>query len=232
MFKIVRDGTPREILINSMNVSRYMRYVVTQKKQSVWIAQRNGRSKDGNDKTEIAVLKMFTMSSQKNFVENLLELNITPIAVSYEYEPCDCLKTREIYISRRQNYIKSENEDLGSIIHGIQQYKGNMHIAVCCPLNKNDLEECAKLSHSQKFKRLADIIDCRIYDGYHLWQTNYIAHDLRSGKDQFSAFYTIEEKEKFTTYMQQRLQAIEGDPNELKEIFLGIYANPADAKKQ
>ncbi len=111
MFKIVRDGTAREIFVNSLHVSEYMRHAITEKHQSTWIAQRNGRTKDGNDKTEVAVLKMFAMSSKKSFVENLEELNITPIAVSYEYEPCDFMKTREIYFSLRGHYQKAPGED-------------------------------------------------------------------------------------------------------------------------
>ena len=105
MFKIVRGGTMREIFNNSLKVSQYMRYAITQKHQSTWIAQRNGRTKNGFDSTEVAVLKMFSMSSSAEFVSNLLELNITPIAISYEYEPCDFLKTRELYISQKKQYI-------------------------------------------------------------------------------------------------------------------------------
>ena len=225
MFKIVRGGTIREIFENSLNVSEYMRYAITEKRESTWIAQRNGRTKDGIDKTEIAVLKMFAMSSKKPFVENLEELNITPIAVSYEYEPCDFLKTREIYFSRRQTYEKKEDEDFNSIQHGITQFKGNTHYTICETITHNELSECAKLPRTEQFKELANIIDKKIYAGYKLWKTNYIAHDILHKKSEFSDFYTANDREKFLEYMNNGLNLIDGDNSELQEIFLGIYAN-------
>lgn len=106
MFRIVRGGSVHDFYKNSLEVSSYMRYALLEKKQSVWIAQRNGRTKNGDDHTEIAVLKMFSISSSKPFIENMDELNITPIVISYEYEPCDFLKTQELYISQYQRYIK------------------------------------------------------------------------------------------------------------------------------
>jgi hypothetical protein len=231
MFKIVRGGTARELFANSLKVSEYMRFTITEKMQSTWIAQRNGRTKDGIDKTEIGVLKMFAMSSKKNFVENLNDLNITPIALSYEYEPCDFLKAREIYISRRQTYKKQPKEDLMSILYGIKQYKGNVHYTICEPISRSELERCATHSPSERFKQLATLIDKRIYGGYKLFKTNYIAHDLRTCKSVFSDKYSPKEKEEFEDYMNTGLSKIEGDSEELRQIFLGIYANPVDAKK-
>ena len=226
MFKIVRGGTVREIFINSLNVSEYMRYAITEKHESTWIAQRNGRTKDGIDKTEIAVLKMFAMSSKKPFAENLGELNITPIAVSYEYEPCDFLKTRELYISRRQNYVKEAGEDFNSVQHGIIQFKGNMHYTICETITPDELAECAQLPRSEQFKELANIIDKKIYAGYKLWKTNYIAHDILHKKSEFSDFYSSGDLEKFIEYMNKGINLIDGDHSELQEIFLKIYANP------
>jgi hypothetical protein len=232
MFKIIRGGTSRDFFNNLLNVSEYMRYTITEKRQSTWIAQRNGRSKDGNDKTEIAVLKMFAMSSKKPFVENLAELNITPIAVSYEIEPCDFMKTREVYLTRKYGkYDKQPGEDLLSIIHGIKQYKGDMHLSVCKPVMEEELIECDSLPQKNKFKHLAHIIDKRIYAGYKLFKTNYLAHDLREGKTEFANIYTEEDSSRFVNYMEQGLNVIEGDKKELQNIFLGIYANPVDVSK-
>jgi len=228
MFKIIRGGTARETFINSRNVSEYMRYAITEKRQSTWIAQRNGRTKDGMDKTEIAVLKMFAMSSQKPFIENLEELNITPIAISYEYEPCDFLKTKEIYISRRQAYQKAPEEDLNSILQGIMQFKGNTHYTICETITPEELYKCAELPHSERFKELANIIDKKIFAGYKLWKTNYIAHDVLHKNSQFSNFYGKDEREKFIEYMHKGLSLLDGDNNELREIFLKIYANSVD----
>ena len=224
MFKIVRDGNFREIYNNSMKVSQYMRYAITEKKQSTWIAQRSGRTKDGDDMTEIAVLKMFAMSSKKTFVENLAELNITPLVISYEYDPCDFFKTREIYISRRQDYKKAQDEDLQSILHGIKQWKGNIHFAFTETITENELAFCAQ--YPEKFKLLKEIIDKRIYTHYKLWPTNYIAYDLLNDNDKFAVFYTNKEKEIFLGYMNEGLKGIDGNTSELKNIFLKIYANP------
>ncbi|MDD4847963.1 MAG: acyltransferase [Bacteroidales bacterium] len=230
MFKLERGGTPKDIFQHSLKVSQYMRYAITEKKQSVWIAQRNGRTKDGDDKTEIAVLKMFSMSSSKDFVQNLEELNITPLSISYEYEPCDFMKTREMYISRNQTYKKAEGEDFLSIQTGLHQWKGNMHLSLCPTITHEELTACDQFPKNEKFKHLAQLIDQRIYTHYHLWNTNYIAYDLLNHSNDYQSFYTKEEQEKFVAYAQTGLQKIEGDPQELMQIFFGIYANPVKNK--
>jgi hypothetical protein len=227
MFKIIRGGSVREIFQNSLNVSEYMRYAITEKHESIWIAQRNGRTKNGCDKTEIAVLKMFAMSSKKSFVENFVEINITPVAVSYEYEPCDFMKTREIYLTQKHGqYHKQAGEDLLSIIQGIKQPKGDANFSVCKPVTREELEECAGLPHNEQFKCLAGIIDSRVYKNYKLFKTNYIAHDLRENKSEFADCYSMVDKAEFVYYMEKGIEKIEGDKDELREIFLGIYANP------
>lgn len=232
MFKIIRGGTAKEIFINSQNVSDYMRYAITQKNESTWIAQRNGRTKDGDDKTQVAILKMFAMSGSKEFVDNLAEMNIVPIAVSYEYEPCDFLKTREIYISRRQTYIKADNEDLNSIVTGIMQFKGGINYTICPAIYIEELQKCESLSQKNRFKELATIIDARIYKGYKLFKTNYMAFDLLEKSNRFADRHTYQDKESFIEYMEKGLDAIDGDKDELREIFLNIYANPVRNKME
>ncbi len=231
MFKIARGGNIRDFYRNSVHVSSYMRYTITEKEQSIWIAQRNGRTKDGNDKTEMAVLKMFTLSSNKLFIPNLLELNITPLAISYEYEPCVFLKTAELYVSMYQKYEKAKDEDFKSIIQGITQWKGNIYFAVCNPITKEELEECDKLQKNDRFIHLAKIIDKRIHSNYHLWKTNYIAYDILNKADMYSNHYTQAEKLDFIQYMNKGLEEIEGEYEELKNIFLNIYANPLKNKE-
>jgi len=226
MFKIVRGGYGREILINSKNVSEYIRHAITQKKQSIWIAQRNGRTKDGDDKTEIAVLKMFAMSSKLPFVENFIELNLMPVAVSYEFEPCDFMKVRELYISQEKKYEKKPGEDLESILNGINQKKGNVSIVACKTITYEELEECDKQQQNDKFKKLAEIIDKKIYNNYKLWKTNYIAFDLLNKRNQFTDKYSTLDKESFIAYMDAGLSDIEGNMPELISIFLNLYANP------
>lgn len=228
MFRIVRGGTARDFYHNSMEVSSYMRYTIHQKGESVWIAQRNGRTKDGNDKTDPAVLKMFSMSSDKNFVDNLEEMRITPVAISYEYEPCDFRKTQELYISQYQQYIKESDEDLQSILHGITQPKGRIHLETTPPITREELEICNQQEKKNKFIHLAQLIDQRIYHSYHLWPTHFIAHDLLNEAPTFRDRYTDEERNTFIIYMNEGLSRLQGDASELQQIFLSIYANPVE----
>lgn len=230
MFKIYREGSFRELYRNTVRISQYMRCNITTRKESVWIAQRNGRTKDGNDITEIGVLKMFCMSSEKNFADNLAELNITPVSISYEYEPCDFYKTQEIYIRRRKKYTKGLHEDLNSILHGIRQWKGGIHLAISAPLGHSEL---VIGEHTpDKFKTVARFIDTKIYEGYKLWPNNYIAFDLINHSEHYPPCYTEEQKQKFIRYMEQGLSHLTGDKEELKEIFLHIYGNPVLNKEK
>ena len=228
MFRIVRGGSVHDFYRNSLEVSSYMRYALLEKKQSVWIAQRNGRTKDGNDKTGIAVLKMFSISSSAPFIDNLSELNITPVITSYEYEPCDFLKTQELYISQYQRYIKEPGEDLNSILKGIQQAKGGISVKIAPTISQEELQYCDTFEKNEKFAQLANIIDQRIYKHYKLWKTNYIAYDILHKTNQYSSHYTPDEKNDFETYMQNGLRALIGDRDELKNLFLSIYANPVN----
>lgn len=226
MFRIEREGSMLDFYKHSIEVSSYMRYALLKKKQSVWIAQKNGRAKDGNDKTDMAVLKMFSLSSNKPFVENLEELNITPIATSYEYEPCDFLKTQEMYISQYQRYVKEYDEDLHSILHGITQQKGGINVEATPTITHEELLECDKAEKKMKFMQLAKKIDERIYAHYKLWPTNYIAFDLLENGHQYADFYTGTEKKHFEEYMNDGLSALRGEQDDLRQFFLTIYANP------
>ena len=226
MFRIMRGGPIRDFYKNSMHVSSYMRYAITEKHQSVWIAQRNGRTKDGDDRTDMAVLKMFALSSEKDFVENMAELNLTPMVVSYEYDPCDFMKTQELFITRYQKYEKEPGEDLHSILHGIKQYKGRMHFAITPAITQEELAFCDHFDRNKKYQHLAEIIDKRVYLNYKLWPTNYIAYELLNQTYRYKDQYTQEQMDNFVEYMNQGLASLVGDPSELREIFLGIYANP------
>jgi hypothetical protein len=225
MFKLIRGGSPRQIFINSLHTSRYIRYAINEKHESIWIAQRNGRSKDGNDQTQPAVHKMFAMSGKDDFAQNFSELNIVPTAISYEFDPGDFLKTREIYISRRQPYIKEKGEDINSIITGIQQSKGKIHLAVSPPVSHAELFRIAETPKNERIQNLATLIDSHIYENFRLWNNNYIACDILYG-NRFNSIYSASERAGFIEYMGKRLSEIEGDKEELESIFLGIYANP------
>ena len=231
MYKVFRDITSREMLNNSKRMSAYMRYTVTKKNISVWIAQRNGRTKDGNDKTEPSLLKMLNISGNKDFIKNFTEFNIVPLTISYEYEPCDALKVKELYLKLKAPYKKDPDEDLKSIITGITQQKGRIHLAVGKPIKK-ELYKIDEISNKDKFNELARIIDKQIYDNYKLWKTNYIAYDLLYNNSKYINYYTSVEKEAFKEYMSKQINNIKADKKTLEQIFLKIYANPVINKKR
>lgn len=229
MFKVIRGGSIRDFYNNSMHLSEYIRHTITEKKESVWIAQRNGRTKNGNDATDQGIIKMFCMSGAADLLRSTDELQIVPIAVSYEIEPCDAFKTKELYLSRDgKPYVKKEDEDFWSILTGLTQYKGNVHFSICEPLHHEELALIAKNYPNEFHKRIALLIDRRIYGNYKLYENNYIAHDIRSGKNAYRTHYSAEAKEQFIERKKQILNQIEGDKALLDALFLGIYANPVD----
>ena len=231
MIKVVRSCSPREVYATSQILSQYIRYNVASQKSSVWIAQRNGRTKNGLDMTEQGLLKMLDMSGEGDFEKNFSELNIMPVSISYEYEPCDLFKTVELFISRRKKYVKAKNEDLNSILTGIMQYKGNIHIEFNNPVRMEDLEEAARHDKNERFKSLAGVIDERINSTYRLWKNNYIAYDILYGTGEYSAQYSAADRQAFVDYMKFKLSSAEGDMDEMENIFLSIYANPVVNKK-
>ena len=228
MFKVIRSSNIREFLKNSMHLSEYIRYTITEKDESIWIAQRNGRTKNGNDVTDQGIIKMFCMSGKSDLVRAIDELHIAPLAISYQIESCDILKTRELFLSlSNEKYVKQPGEDLNSVITGIMQPKGHVHLSFCEPITKEELVYENK-NANDFYKNVANLIDKRIYKNYKLFNNNYVAHDLRSGKNTFSANYTNKEKEAFTDRCRFMLEQINGNKETLMSIFLGIYANPVD----
>lgn len=236
MFRVERGGTPKEFYRCSLHLSEYIRHVITEKKSSVWIAQRNGRTKDGRDHTDQGIIKMFGMSRSDDKVESLAELNIVPVSVSYEWESCDYLKAFELYMSRQQKYIKRPGEDVTSILTGITQEKGRVHFEVCPAIDKSELAALTGLTQNEFNLEVAQLVDSRINSHYRLWPNNYIAHDMLYGQTRYKGLYTPEEKESFLEHMAlldkmaQKEQYAVTDLDVLHEIFLGIYAYPVDSK--
>lgn len=236
MFKVLRSQNVRELAQNSQHLSDYIRYLIKENK-SVWIAQRNGRTKDGNDKTDHGLINMFSMSGDRqNLVPNLAELNITPIATSYEYEPCAMMKARESYLKERDGvYVKKPMEDMDSIISGIRKKKGTMNITICPTITYDDLKQFEGADKHEIVSAVANIIDERIYANYRLYPNNYIANDWLSGTSTFRKFYTQEEKDTFKAYCDKifsKLYEELGSEAEQRftEILLGIYAIPVENK--
>ena len=236
MFKVLRSQNVRELAQNSQHLSDYIRYLIRENK-SVWIAQRNGRTKDGNNKTDHGLINMFSMSGdRKNIVPNLAELNITPIATSYEYEPCAMMKARESYIKERDGvYVKKPMEDMDSIVSGIKKKKGTMNIAICPTITYDDLKPYEGADKHEIVAVVSDMIDKRIYANYRLYPNNYIASDWLSGSCTFKKYYTEKEKDTFKAYCDKifsKLYEELGTEAEKRftEILLGIYAIPVQNK--
>ena len=229
MFRTERGGTPKEFYNSMFHMSEYMRHVITEVHESVWIAQRNGRTKNGIDATDPAIIKMFGMSRRDDRVVSLAELNIVPVAVSYEWESCDKLKTLELYRTKKNgHYEKKQGEDLNSILTGIMQPKGHVHFHICPQVTEDDLKALKEYPSGEFYKRVAELMDSRINPRFYLHPNNYIAHDLRDGTTTYAEHYTAEQKTTFVKYMDWMNDYPEMDRSELEAIFLGIYANPVD----
>ena len=234
MVTVVRGVSARELYLSSQVLSKYIRQGITSGRASMWIAQRQGRTKNGIDITEQGLLKMFDMSGTKGFKENFEELNIVPMSISYEYEPCDVRKAREVLISRTQKYVKKRNEDMHSIIMGIRQQKGHIHLHIGKPLTSEEIAAASLCDKNDRYQWIRHAVDRRVIEGYKLWKTNYLCYDLVYGTDKYAAYYTPEDVTAFKKYMEHRLNKVERtlDRDELRDIFLKIYSNPVLSKEQ
>ena len=225
-FVIERDITVREMLTSSALRSKYIREVIEENENSVWIAEREGRTKNGDDRTQPGLLKMLKMSSSANFSDNFKALNLMPLSISYEWEPCDALKTQELYTRTLGEYIKTPEEDMNSMLTGLSDYKGRVHFHID-RLTPEELDSLNDLpSNGDRIEKLAAMIDAKIHRNFKLWPNNYIAYDLLHSVNKFSQFYTPEEKENFIRIMMQKMDKLEGNLSMLNNIFLEIYANP------
>ena len=224
MYTVVRSASIKEFYRNSLLLSSYLRNLIVLEKHSAWIAQRNGRTKDGDDRTETALLKMLNMSGKKTIAQNINDLNIVPMSVSYEFEPCCRSKVVEMYYKTKiGEYAKKPDEDLMSILNGFTQYKGGIHIGVGSILHvANKMDE---LESNNAVVKIANTIDQVIFQNYKLWPNNYIAYDMYYDTNEFQSAYTLDQKNIFLKYMEKELKGLEEDRNELEKIFLLIYAN-------
>lgn len=229
MFRVERGGNMKEFYQSSVHLSEYIRHVITEKHQSVWIAQRNGRTKDGNDATDQGIVKMFGISKRDDKIKALSELHIVPLSISYEWETCDYMKALELYQSRYEKYVKKQGEDLSSILSGITSFKGKVHLSFCPMITEDDLRQFDSLTSIEYNREVARLMDERIFSGYKLSPNNFIAHDIRFGKHEFlGAKYSEEQKERFVFHMSKLDKYDVEEPEILRDIFLGIYSNPVD----
>lgn len=225
-FLIKRGLGPREMLKSSRVVSGYMKQLLTEEGRSVWIAQKEGRTKDGNDKTHQGVLKMIALAADsKEVMQYFKKLRIVPVSISYEFDPTDILKMPELLARHNDvEYVKSDNEDFNSILKGATGQKKRIHIAAGQPLDAElDAIEASGEPVNRQFQLLAELIDRKIYENYKLWPANYIACDMLNGNRDHAVHYTEKEERQFQRRITRRVQ--EGDPVEL-ENFLKMYAHP------
>ena len=222
-FTVRRGLSLRETLAASQLMSRYIHYAVTQKKENIWIAQREGRAKDSSDHTQDAVLKMLAMGG------DLKELNIVPLTISYEFDPCDYLKAQE-FQQKRDNpaFKKSRQDDLDNMKTGIFGYKGRVVYRPAAPIN-TWIDELSDLPKTEWFKALAERMDREIHRGYELYPCNYIALDELNGDNANAALYTAADKQRFEQYLAGQMAKIQlpnKDEAFLRERMLTMYANP------
>ena len=230
-FIVTRKGGIREILQSSMRLSAYMHYVIAEKRAPIWIAQREGRSKDSTDHTQESLLKMFAMGGEGTPAQRLMSLNLAPLSISYEYDPCDWLKAMEFQLKRdNPEYKKSQADDLTNMKTGIFGYKGRVHYQVAECMNDFIGALPADMPKNDFFATVAQEIDRRIYTNYRLYPGNFVAIDLLQGGNAYADRYTAEERATFETYLAGQLKKIEmpgKDEEFLRTKILEMYANPA-----
>lgn len=225
---LVRRGLgPREMLKSSMNLSEYIKYLLLKEKRSVWMAQREGRTKDGNDHTQQGVLKMLAMAKgNESVAEYFSRLKIVPVAISYEFDPTDVLKMPELLAKRmEQIYIKAANEDFKSILKGAIGNKGRIHLHAAQPMSLQVLSEIEERAGSvnDQLQKLTSLIDETIHKDYKLWPSNYIAFDLLNSSNRFQELYTEKEKRQFERRITRRVDV--KNPLAVNSYLL-MYANP------
>lgn len=230
-FIVERALSMREMLMASKRLSEYMHFVIAEKNDNIWIAQREGRAKDSNDRTQEAILKMMVMGGDGSIIDRLKQLHLVPLAISYEYDPCDYLKAAELQ-ARRDNpsWQKGPMDDVTSMQTGIMGYKGYIHYQ-CADCIDSYLDTIpADTPKTELFRLIADHIDRQIFAGYRLHPNNYVALDLLHGDSAHAGHYTAEDKAQFEAYLKGQLDKIEMEGKDdayLREQMLKMYANPA-----
>ena len=229
-FIVKRGVSVRQMLDVSRTLSAYIRHTINETKESIWIAQREGRAKDSNDRTQGSVLKMLNMSGDKDIVSNIMDLNIFPVAISYEYDPCDFLKAKEFQMKRDDpNYVKSQRDDLLSMEPGILNNKGRVHFTLTQPINDQLAALDKDMEKNELIATIANIIDKEIYKHYRFYPCNYVAYDMLTGTKRFSSNYGLRDKKHFEEYLQGQLDKIvlpNKDEAFLRTKILEMYTNP------
>ena len=229
-FIVQRSASIREMLASSKRLSSYIHHTITERKQPIWIAQREGRAKDSNDRTQEGLIKMLSMYSGGDIIDALKVLNIAPTTISYEYDPCDYLKAKE-FQQKRDNpeHKKSPMDDLINMKAGMFGYKGGIHYHVAACINDEIDAIDRSLGKNEKTAAVARIIDKHIHKNYKFWAINYYFYELLTGDTRFADKYTAEEKAKLDAYLQGQIEKVDlpnRDDDFCRTKILEMYANP------
>ena len=229
-FIVQRSASIREMLASSKRLSSYIHYTITERNQPIWIAQREGRAKDSNDRTQEGLIKMFSMYSGGDIIDALKVLNIAPTTISYEYDPCDYLKAKE-FQQKRDNpgWKKSPMDDLINMKAGMFGYKGGIHYHIADCINDEIDAIDRSLGKNEKTAAVARIIDRHIHRNYKFWAINYYFYELLTGDTRFADKYTADEKAKLDAYLQGQIAKVDlpnRDDEFCRTKILEMYANP------
>lgn len=231
-FIVKRDGAVRQALENAKHLSEYIHHTLTQSHESVWIAQREGRAKDSNDLTQEGVVKMLSLGGPGDTRANLVELNLMPVAISYEYDPNDYLKVREFVLRRRDpDFKKTQRDDLFSMETGLLKQKGRVHFHLG-PCINHELEAHPDDSKIEVVRRACDLLDRSIHCGYRIFPCNYIAFDMLNGSNAYADQYTAGDVATFNTYIEGQLAKVDvpditdDERAYMHTMMLSMYANP------
>ncbi|MGM9802810.1 MAG: acyltransferase [Muribaculaceae bacterium] len=232
-FIVKRDTTTKGRLAAAIQLSRYIHFAINQKHDSIWIAQRQGRAKDSNDLTQDSVIKMLTIGGEsKDFIQNVKELSIAPISLSYEFDPNDYLKATEFLMRKKDpDFKKSQNDDILSMLTGLRGFKGHIHFQFAPCINEQLDEIPADLDKQEKVHAVCNIIDKAIHSNYKIFPCNYIAYDRMNGTQRFADKYTDEDLAYFDKYLNRRIEKVKVPTNDedkefMRQRIVEMYANP------
>ena len=237
-FIVKRDVRMIEALKAARQLSAYIHHAIMEKHQSVWIAQREGRAKDSNDVTQESLIKMLALGGDGSTMENLVEVNLLPSAISYEYDPNDYLKAREFLMRRRDPaFHKSEHDDLLAMETGLIKPKGRVHVEIGKPIS-DDIKALDTEDKNELVKGVCHLVDSGIHRGYRIYPINYIAFDQLEGGHRFAGMYTAEDLDKTNAYIDSRLGKVEElihdinteEMEYMRQTILSMYANPLKNK--
>ena len=227
-FVVKRNIAVRELMEASKKLSTFIRGSLTDLHLSAWIAQREGRTKDGNDQTQVSILKMLNLSNTKSLAEGFHELTIIPLSISYEIEPCGISKVSELIRKETDGYQKTPEDDLRSMANGMSNHKGRVHFSFGRPILPDFLEANEQLPVNEFLQLLAERIDHRIHQYYKLWPFNYVAYELLNGTGAFVDYYTSGDIVKFKKMIEEAQHEIPYKPEEVARRFCKMYARPVE----